>query len=274
VIVQLQEDHRDSIEDISDVILTGQGGTTVRVGDVAELKKAEGPQTINRRNNQRIVTVTANLVDGKDLLSAREAVEEIVDELNLPADYYAAFRGQAEEMADAFSGMLMALVLAIALVYMVMASQFESFIHPLTVMFTLPLAAIGVIYTLLFTGQNLSIPSLIGVVVLAGVVVNNAIVLVDYVNQLRGRGMDLQDALLEAGETRLRPILMTTLTTVLGLVPLSLGIGSGAEMQQPLALTVMGGLVVGALLTLFVIPMVYSVFDRLVPRATNIVEAE
>ncbi|MBS4032555.1 MAG: efflux RND transporter permease subunit [Clostridiales bacterium] len=274
VVVKMQDDQRDSLTHISDVIVSTQGGRIVRVGDVAEVERAQGPRVINRRNNQRTVTVTANLTEGKDLISARRDIQAAVDGLSLPAGYSASFRGQVLEMQTAFSGMLLALALAVALVYMVMASQFESFIHPLTVMFTLPLAAIGVIFTLLMTGQKLSIPSLIGVVMLAGVVVNNAIVLIDYVNQLRGRGLDLNSALLEAGETRLRPILMTTLTTVLALMPLALGIGSGAEMQQPLALTVMGGLTVGALLTLFVIPLIYSIFDRLLPKATNIVQTQ
>ncbi|MDW7652291.1 MAG: efflux RND transporter permease subunit, partial [Bacillota bacterium] len=274
VVVTLQEGQREEIDDIADVIIGGQGGRLVRVGDVAELERAEGPRTINRRNNQRVVTVTANLTEDKDLLSAQQDIQAAIDDLHVPSGYTAAFRGQMMEMQDTFADMLLALALAIALVYMVMASQFESFVHPLTVMFTLPLATIGVIFTLLYTGQNLSLPSLIGVVMLSGIVVNNAIVLIDYVNQLRGRGLDVHSALLEAGETRLRPILMTTLTTVLAMLPLALGIGSGAEMQQPLALTVMGGLTVGALLTLFVIPLIYSIFDRLLPKATNIVQTE
>ncbi|MTI94110.1 MAG: efflux RND transporter permease subunit [Firmicutes bacterium] len=271
VIVGLQAEQRDSIEDVARVVVSNQSGRVVRVEDVAEVETAHGPRAINRRDNQRYVTVTANLTD-TDMFRAQRDIQMIMDEFNLASGYNMSFQGQIMEMEEAFSGLLLALALAIALVYMVMASQFESLIHPFTVMFTLPLAAIGVIGVLLVTGSNLSIIATIGIVVLAGIVVNNAIVLVDYVNQLRARDLSVDEALLEAGQTRLRPILMTTLTTILAMIPLAVRSGSGMEMQQPLALTVIGGLAVGALLTLFIIPLIYKTFERLLPKATNIVQ--
>lgn len=272
IVVRLREEQRSSIEDVENVRIANLEGMITSVREVATLEKAEGPFSISRRNNRRTVTVSADLKEGMDLLGARNDIQGMIDELELPAGYAAEFRGQVLEMQDAFSGMFLALSLAVALVYMVMASQFESLVHPLTIMFTMPLAAIGVILMLLATGQTLNISSLIGMVVLAGVVVNNAIVMVDCVNQLRGSGMEPEAAVLAAAETRLRPILMTTLTTVLGLIPLAVGGGSGSEMYRPLALTLLGGLIVGAFLTLYVIPIVYLVMDRLFPGATNIVK--
>ncbi len=152
--------------------------------------------------------------------------------------------------------------LAIFLVYLVMASQFESFLHPFVIIFTLPLGAIGVIFALAITGQTINVVAIIGAVMLAGIVVNNAIVLVDAVNQRRREGMDMIDALTDAGSSRLRPILMTTSTTVVGLLPMALGLGEGAELRAPLAITVIGGLTVATVLTLIVIPVVYSIFTR------------
>ncbi len=172
------------------------------------------------------------------------------------------FGGQQREIEDSFSSLFLAIGLAIFLVYFVMASKFESLMHPLIILFTIPLGLIGVIWALLLTKSAVSVIVLIGVVMLAGIVVKNAIVLVDYINRLREEGMAREEAIVEAGRVRLRPILMTTLTTILGLVPMALGLGEGAEIRQPMAITVIGGLAVSTLLTLIVIPVVYSVLDR------------
>jgi HAE1 family hydrophobic/amphiphilic exporter-1 len=169
--------------------------------------------------------------------------------------------GEQEQMMESFMEMVLMFLLAVVLVYMVMAAQFESLKHPFVIMFTVPLALIGVVFALLLSGHNISLISLIGVVMLAGIVVNNAIVLIDYVNQLRQRGMSRYEAIITAGPARLRPILMTTLTTVLGLVPLSLGIGEGGELGAPMGVTVIGGLTFSTLLTLIVIPVVYTIFE-------------
>ena len=180
----------------------------------------------------------------------------------MPAGLTAHLAGQNREMAVSFRSLVLALLLAIFLVYLVMASQFESFLHPFVILFTIPLALIGAVLGLVVTGSTISVVVFIGLILLAGIVVNNAIVLIDLVNQLRDRGMKKREAIIAGGRSRLRPILMTTLTTVLGLIPLALGIGEGAEIRAPMAITVIGGLSVSTLLTLVVIPVVYVTLDR------------
>jgi hydrophobic/amphiphilic exporter-1 (mainly G- bacteria), HAE1 family len=169
--------------------------------------------------------------------------------------------GQREEMHEAMSSMQFTLLMAVFLVYLVMASQFESLLHPFVILFTIPLALVGAVLALFITGTTLNVVAFIGVIMLAGIVVNNAIVLVDFINQLRAAGMEKFAAIREAGEIRLRPILMTTLTTVLGLLPMAVGLGEGAEVRAPMALVVIGGLLTSTLLTLVVIPVVYSLVD-------------
>jgi HAE1 family hydrophobic/amphiphilic exporter-1 len=180
----------------------------------------------------------------------------------MPAGISAIVAGQSEEMQDSFKSMQFALALAVFLVYLVMASQFESLIHPLVILFTIPLALVGAILALFITGTTINIVAFIGIIMLAGIVVNNAIVLVDLINQLRDQGKERIEAILEAGTARLRPILMTSLTTTLGLVPMAMGFGEGSEVRTPMAITVIGGLTVSTLLTLVVIPVVYSLMDR------------
>jgi HAE1 family hydrophobic/amphiphilic exporter-1 len=180
----------------------------------------------------------------------------------MPEGVAAIVSGQSEEMQESFDSMRFALILAIFLVYLVMASQFESLIHPFVILFTIPLALVGAVLALFLTGTTVNIVALIGVIMLAGIVVNNAIVLVDLINQLRAKGVERFDAIMEAGSARLRPILMTSLTTTLGLLPMAMGFGEGSEIRTPMAITVIGGLAVSTLLTLVVIPVVYSLLDR------------
>jgi HAE1 family hydrophobic/amphiphilic exporter-1 len=182
--------------------------------------------------------------------------------MNLPLGYEWHIGGQRQEMETSFESMKLAILLAIFMVYLVMASQFESLIHPLVILFSIPLALIGLIITLVVTDTSISIVVLIGAILLAGIVVNNAIILVDYTNQLRREGIPKLEALKRAGQVRLRPILMTTATTVLGLFPMALGLGEGSELRSPMALTVIGGLVASTFLTLLIIPAVYSLVDR------------
>jgi HAE1 family hydrophobic/amphiphilic exporter-1 len=190
-------------------------------------------------------------------------IQGTLAELNLPEGYSIEYGGQNQEMWDAFGNLAFAFVLALVLVYMVMASQFESLVHPLTIMFSVPFALVGVTMSLAITGRTINVASVIGIIMLAGIVVNNAIVLVDYINQLRENGEERTTAIINAGGTRLRPILMTTLTTVLALFPMALGIGAGAELLAPLSTVVIGGLVASTLLTLFIVPVTYSIFDDL-----------
>ncbi len=194
-------------------------------------------------------------------------IRQKLDTIGLPEHLMVSMRGEAEEMQEAFGDLWVAMALATALVYMILASLFESLIHPFTIMITLPLAAIGVILSLFVTGRALSVPALVGAIMLVGIVVNNGIVLVDYINQLRSRGYDRERAIAEGSATRVRPVLMTTLTTVVALIPLALGIGEGAEMQAPLATVLVGGLTTSTVLTLGFLPVFYSIMDDVGRRA-------
>lgn len=206
--------------------------------------------------------VTASLLN-RDLGTVTDEIRaKLVKDVPLPGSAYKiTFGGQDKQMNDAFFKLSGALALAIVLVYMVMAGQFESFLYPFIIMFSVPLTAIGIIFGLLISFQPLGVGSLIGMLILTGIVVNNAIVLVDYINKLRDTGMDTRSAILEAGPVRLRPILMTALTTILGLVPLSLGFGEGTEIQQPMAIVIVFGLSVATFITLVFIPVVYYLID-------------
>lgn len=261
--IQLKWDDRKNISELKNILLTTPVGLQVPLGSVAELVEVEGPGQIDRSNGMRMIEVTADLYQ-RDLGSANAEIQRRLKEhVALPDQYTIEYGGQYKEMWSAFDSLTFALILAIVLVYMVLAAQFESLMQPLTIMFTLPLALTGVIFSLLISGHTWSVLSLIGVIMLAGIVVNNAIVLVDYINTLRSEGKDRNEAIMEAGPIRLRPILMTSLTTVLGLLPLALGVGEGAETQAPLAIVVIGGLTFSTFLTLIVVPVVYLLMDRL-----------
>ncbi|MBS4054662.1 MAG: efflux RND transporter permease subunit, partial [Thermaerobacter sp.] len=257
VTVRLTEAARQNLSALENLMVAAPQGRIVRLKDVASVEPGVGPAAIRRLNNQRVVSISASIAE-RDLQSVSRDVEQKLQTLSLPDDYSYEIAGEMSEMREAFDGLTLALVLAIVLVYMVMAAQFESLLYPLIVMFSLPLAIIGVLLALFFTGTTLSVPSVMGIIVLAGIVVNNAIVLVDYINQLRERGKGVEEAIVEAAGVRLRPILMTTATTVLALVPLAVMPGSGAEMQQPLGIAVIGGLTVSTILTLYIIPIAYD----------------
>lgn len=235
----------------------------IRLGSVADVVVARGPSEIRRIRSQRAAVVSANLT-GRDLTSVSDEIRHELQELRreIPENTTVGLGGQNEELETSYKSLILALGLAVFLVYLVMASQFESLVHPFIIMFTVPLGVIGVVFSLFITGTPFNVMVFLGVIILAGIVVNNAIVLVDYANQLRQQGLSKRDALVKAGEVRLRPILMTTLTTVLGLIPMALGWGEGAEVRAPMAITVMGGLSFCTLLTLVFIPVVYELVDR------------
>jgi HAE1 family hydrophobic/amphiphilic exporter-1 len=236
-------------------------GTPIMLGTVANIDVARGLTQITRISQQRAAVVTGNL-SGRDLASVSSDIDDLIADVPLPAGVTVELAGQNEELSRSFRSLVFALLLAIFLVYLVMASQFESFVHPFIILFTVPLGAIGVVWLLLAAGQSLSVVVFIGAIMLSGIVVNNGIVLIDYINQLRRGGMEKMKAIKEASRIRLRPIIMTTLTTVLGLLPMALGLGEGAEIRSPMALTVIGGLLGATVLTLLVIPCVYSLVDR------------
>jgi hydrophobic/amphiphilic exporter-1 (mainly G- bacteria), HAE1 family len=218
------------------------------------------PSEINRQDLTRQVVITANL-DNLALGTAVKKIEEAAKNLTLAPGYRVVFSGEAEDMAESFAFMAEALILAVIFVYLILAAQFESFIDPLAIMFSLPLSIVGMAGMLFLTGGTINIMSLIGLIMLMGLVTKNAILLVDFTKTLRSRGLDRKEALIEAGRTRLRPILMTTLAMIFGMLPLALALGQGAEMRAPMARAVIGGLITSTLLTLVVVPVVYAVLD-------------
>ncbi len=259
--VRATEGERSQVAQLANLEIGRNQGQPVLLGAVANVAVERGPSEIRRIAQQRAAVVSANL-EGRDLGSAAKDIETRLEALDLPPGVRVNLAGQNRELAESSNSLRFALLLAVFLVYLVMASQFESLLHPFVVMFAIPLGIVGVVAALFVTGTSISVMVLIGLVILAGIVGNNAIVLVDCANQLRREGMKKMDALVEAGRIRLRPILMTMLTTVLGTLPMALAFGEGAEVRSPLAITLIGGLMLSTILTLFVIPVVYATFDR------------
>ncbi|MBD3162144.1 MAG: hypothetical protein GF346_07510 [Candidatus Eisenbacteria bacterium] len=249
------------VDHVPRLVVDQVDGIPVNLSSVADVEIGVGPSRITHIGQQRAAVIRADL-SGLDLAGAAERIETLLRRSPPPADVAARLGGQHEEVATAFRGFALAVFLAVFMVYLVMASQFESFLHPLVILFSVPLGLIGVVGALAVTGTAISVVALIGVVLLTGIVVNNAIVLVDFVNARRRSGRAKLDAIREAGRARLRPILMTTTTTILALLPLGLGLGQGAELRAPLAIAVIGGLLVSTALTLVVIPVVYATVDR------------
>jgi len=256
LVVQLVEADRAGVDDLGRINVNPQLDPPIPLSAVAKLEQAEGPSEIRRVDQRRAAVVSANL-EGMDLSSTQELIDAALRGLELPDGYSWELAGQTLEMQRSLRSLAFALLLAVFLVYVIMASTFESLTHPFVILFSVPLAAVGVLPALALTGTALSVVVFIGLIVLAGMVVNNAIVLVDRINQNRAEGLDRRAAVMAAGASRLRPILITTFTTALGLLPLAIGLGAGAEIQQPLALTVIAGLVSSTLLTLVVVPAVY-----------------
>lgn len=261
VLVRSVEARKASIEEIRNLIVNPSAERPVTLESVATISIARGPAEIRRIAQERVALISANIAYG-DLGTAAAEAQSIIDRTPMQPGITAMVAGQNEEMEDSFRSMKFALLLAVFLVYLVMASQFESLIHPLVILFTIPLALVGAVLALFVTGTTVNVVAFIGVIMLAGIVVNNAIVLIDLVNQLRAQGVGKTEAIMEAGRERLRPILMTTLTTAVGLLPMAIGFGEGSEMRTPMAITVIGGLLVSTVLTLLVIPVVYSLLDR------------
>jgi HAE1 family hydrophobic/amphiphilic exporter-1 len=259
--VQFTEADRLQVTELSSLMIQSAKGYTVPLTEVVKTFPTKGPSEITRKNQTRIVTITGQLHQ-RDIGSVNKEIEEALKkQIILPAQYSINMGGEAEEMWESFGSLILALILAVIFVYMVMAIQYESLLHPFTIMLSLPLTVFGVTWSLWLTGRALNVSGFIGIIMLAGIVVNNAIVLVDYIETLRGRGLSRQEAILKAGPTRLRPVLMTTLTTVLAMIPMAIGFGEGGELQAPLATVVIGGLTFSTLLTLIAIPVMYLLID-------------
>ncbi len=271
------EETRKTIAQLQNMKLHTEDGTQIALRDVASFEEVQGPVSLVRYNQQAYMSVTSELID-RDLGSVMNDIVAHLEQLDWPEGYYFSIGGQAEDMEEAFGDLTMALIFSIFLVYAVMAVQFENFLFPFIIMFSMPATVVGIIGGLFVTNLSFSIPAFIGVIMLAGIVVNNSIVLVDYINILRRRGMERYEAIIEAGRSRLRPILMTTLTTVLGMIPLGLALGEGAEMQQPLAIAIIFGLSVSSIFTLLLIPIIYQFFDdltmKILRRDTNLIFKE
>lgn len=259
ILVQLENAEKRSLQEVLDLTLSTPSGEQVVLRNLVDTKASFGPTSIERKDQQRLVTVIANVSD-RDLGSVANDIQEQLDLIPKPKGYDFVIAGNYEEQQDAFDELTVSLLLALLLVYMVLASQYESFKDPLVVMLSIPLASIGVIVILFLTDSTLNLQSGIGCIMLGGIVVNNAILLVDQTSKLYQQNHDIQAAILEAGRRRLRPILMTTLTTILALLPLAFGIGEGADAQAPLARSVIGGLIGSTLITLVLIPVVYYSF--------------
>ena len=265
VTMELPEGQKAGIASLSNLKVRSASGQLVDLSNVVRVEAQSGPAAIERQARQRQITVLANLDDSLPLGEASQKVVEAAARV-VPATLTADFAGMAEIMAESFQYMGLALLLAIVFVYMLLAAQFNSFIHPFTIMLSLPLSMVGAFGALYLSGSTLSIFSMIGVIMLMGLVTKNAILLVDYTNTLRERGLPMFEALLEAGPVRLRPILMTTAAMVFGMLPVALALSEGGETRAPMAMTVIGGLLTSMLLTLVVVPVVYSLFDQLVAR--------
>jgi HAE1 family hydrophobic/amphiphilic exporter-1 len=262
IIVRLREDERQGITDVEDVLINTSAGV-LPAKNLMRVENAVGPTGIERKNQQRISYVNAE--PETTLSEAVKAVEARLPELHatMPKDFSVGFGAEVEQQAQAFNQLRMVLILALVLVYAVMASQYESLRDPFIIMFSVPTAAIGVVLSLSLTGTSFNMQAYIGIIMLAGIVVSNGILLVDYTNILRRRdGLGVREAVELAGRTRLRPILMTSIATILGLVPMSLGIGEGSELQVPLARVVIGGLTTSLLITLVLVPTVYTIFEE------------
>ena len=257
--------------DLSRLFVIGDGGRPVLLGSVAEIRQGTGPVMLERKYQQRIVKINAN-PSGRDLGAISADLEERFRGMGLPPGFSVQLGGQTVQQREAFSSLKFTSLLALMLVYMVMASQFKSLLDPLIIMFSVPLGMIGVIWALFLTNTTLNVTSFMGIIMMVGIVVSNGVLLVEYINELRRHGLELHEAVMRAGRTRLRPIIMTSLTTVVGLIPMALGIDVGSEANAPLARAVIGGLTISTMLTLVLIPTLYVMLEERFPRRISAVE--
>ncbi|MGL5416837.1 MAG: efflux RND transporter permease subunit [Clostridium sp.] len=263
VYISLKEKENLELSSLEDITVISMTGSSIPLMQICTLERGKGYSEISRNGALREISIQAGLDGSKTLSEAKNEIQESLKNYNIVNGYEIVYGGEIEQMEEAFSQLLLALVLAVILVYMVMAAQFESLINPFIIMFTVPIAFVSAIIMLFITNVTVSIPAMIGFIMLTGIIVNNGIVLIDFINKEREKGKELNEAIISAGKVRLQPILMTALTTIIGLLPMALGFGEGNEIQLPLAMTVIGGLSVGTILTLIVVPVIYSVFDKI-----------
>jgi HAE1 family hydrophobic/amphiphilic exporter-1 len=260
--VRFQESYRENIQDLQNVTIQSPLGFSLPLSQVTSLEQSVGPITINRKNQNRVVSVTGTNFD-RDLGSVMQDIQKIMNSINLPEGYFFDIGGTFEDMQTSFTELSKAFIVAIILIYMVMAAQFESLSQPFIVMFTLPLAYVGMVAGLGLTGRTLSVPSFMGLIILMGIVVNNGIVMIDYINHLRSQGKEKAEAIIEGASVRLRPILITSATTISAMLPMAFSTSEGSEMRSPMAISVASGLMFAMVLTLFVVPSAYSIIDSI-----------
>ncbi|MFR9649545.1 MAG: efflux RND transporter permease subunit, partial [Rikenellaceae bacterium] len=260
IVVRYAEEQRESIQDIENITLYTSTGGQIRLKDVADVVSIKAAPTISRENRERVIKVQGSMGDGVPLSKVTDEIKTLIAEYHAPDGITLILGGTIEDQDEAFADLGTLFLLIVILVYIVMATQFESLLFPFIIMFTIPLAFTGVIYALYVTGIPLSLIALIGSIMLVGIVTKNGIVMIDYMNLLIERGSSVRDAVIEGGISRLRPVLMTSFTTILGMTPMAMGVGSGSETWQPMGVAVIGGLVFSTLLTLLVVPVLYSIF--------------
>jgi len=271
--IRLDEADRSTRDKVTAIPVISRSGVVTQVVNLGDIKYERGPISIYRENRVRCITVSAK-TDSRDIQGEMAKVQEALKDMqaSLPNGYFIEYGGSYEDMQDTFRDLLLALAIAVVLIYMVMAAQFESFMQPFIVMCTVPLAFIGVAFGLLVMGHPLSVAAFIGIIILIGIVVNNGIVMITFINQLRAEGHTMRDALIKASGIRLRPILITSLTTIVGILPMAIAKGQGSEMQSPLGTAVAFGLASSTLLTLFVVPVFYSIVDGIAHSITGVLK--
>ncbi|MFQ5707545.1 MAG: efflux RND transporter permease subunit, partial [bacterium] len=267
--VRFADADKNNIDQVRDILLRGADGQVIPIAEVADIELGAGPTQISRKDKKRLVTVTANIAQ-RSLGEVQADIEAQLQQLHLPPGYGVFFGGQSERQAESFANILQALLLAIILTYMALAAILESYIHPITIMMTLPLGLVGVILSLLITGATLSIFSMMAMVMLVGIVVNNGILLLDYTHVLRERGMEIMEAIVKACSERLRPIIMMNLAVALGMLPLALGLGEGSETRAPMAIVSIGGIMTSTIFTVFLIPVIYLTFEKIKMRFAKV----
>jgi HAE1 family hydrophobic/amphiphilic exporter-1 len=263
IIISLSPEDKSMITDLEELSVINASGARIPLSSFAHYEQSKAPISISRENQSRIVHITAKMADGVTVDKAQKAVEKLI-KANIPTsdDLLISYGGDYQQLSEGLATFAQIIIIAMLLVFAVMASQFESFLKPFIVLFTIPLSIIGIVLVYLLTGQTFSLITAVGLLILVGIIVNNGIVLIDYTALLQKRGLNLEEACVQAAKNRLRPILMTTLTTVLALVPMAFFPGEGSQMVQPIGQTVFGGLSFGTLMTLFLMPLLYYMFNR------------
>ncbi|HNW57082.1 MAG TPA: efflux RND transporter permease subunit, partial [Bacteroidales bacterium] len=261
IMIRYASGNRSDIASIDNITLTTLLNTQVKLSDVAEVRQGYGPMEIKRESQQRYVTVGADLRN-ISLGDATTRIKEVLSTVSVPDGVSIRIAGQTSSQDESFGDLSLVLIIGVILVYMVMAAQFESFKHPFIIMLAVPFTLVGIVIAFMLTNTTLSVTTFIGIIMLVGIVVKNGIILVDYINMLRKRGYKLYDAIQEGGRSRLRPVVMTSSTMILAMVPMALSKGMGYEMYSPLAVTMIGGLLFSMIITLIIVPVFYAIFNR------------